>query len=131
MNNKIDYNTTNTNQEFSKILKDRKEQQSLILNYQSGKKVDFSSDNVRNNYSKNLLLNADGKLIKDVKSVKDYDGYFKIKLDSKERGKYTNITATGLNRFYPLMKNPQENCIEKFTKGGENTVLNTLDNFKC
>ena len=105
MNNKIDYNTINTNQEFNKILKNRKEKQSLILNYQSGKNVDFSSDNVRNNYSKNLLLNADGKLIKDVKSVKDYDGYFKIKLDSKERGKYTNITATGLNRFYPLMKN--------------------------
>jgi hypothetical protein len=131
MNNKIDYNTINTNQEFNKILKNRKEKQSLILNYQSGKNVDFSSDNVRNNYSKNLLLNVDGKLIKDVKSVKDYDGYFKIKLDSKERGKYTNITATGLNRFYPLMKNPQENCIEKFTRGGENTVLNTLDNFKC
>ena len=82
MNNKIDYNTINTNQELNKILKNRKEKQSLILNYQSGKNVDFSSDNVRNNYSKNLLLNVDGKLIKDVKSVITLTGFECVALKS-------------------------------------------------
>ena len=40
------------------------------------------------------------------------------------------IRGVGLNRWYNLYKNPQENCIEKFPRLGMNSVLDTLDNHK-
>ena len=40
------------------------------------------------------------------------------------------IRGVGLNRWYNLYKNPQENCIEKFPRLGMNSVLDTLDNHR-
>ena len=40
------------------------------------------------------------------------------------------IRGAGLNRWYNLYKNPQENCIEKFPRIGLNSVLDELDNHK-
>ena len=40
------------------------------------------------------------------------------------------IRGAGLNRWYNLYKNPQENCIEKFPRIGLNSVLDVLDNHK-
>ena len=40
------------------------------------------------------------------------------------------IRGAGLNRWYNLYKNPQENCIEKFPRIGMNSVLDVLDNHK-
>ena len=40
------------------------------------------------------------------------------------------IGGAGLNRWYNLYKNPQENCIEKFPRIGLNSVLDVLDNHK-
>ena len=40
------------------------------------------------------------------------------------------IRGVGLNRWYNLYKNPQENCIEKFPRIGLNSVLDVLDNHK-
>ena len=45
-------------------------------------------------------------------------------------GSDKNIRGAGLNRWYNLYKNPQENCIEKFPRIGLNSVLDVLDNHK-
>lgn len=43
-----------------------------------------------------------------------------------------NIKGMSKNRWFQLHLNPQNNSIEPFTRMGENSVLNTLDNFdKC
>lgn len=43
-----------------------------------------------------------------------------------------NIKGMSKNRWFELHLNPQNNSIEPFTRMGENSVLNTLDNFdKC
>lgn len=39
------------------------------------------------------------------------------------------LTGVGINRWEPLFFDPQKNCLENFTRGGENSVLNTLDAF--
>ena len=39
------------------------------------------------------------------------------------------LTGIGINRWEPLFFDPQKNCIENFTRGGENSVLNTLDTY--
>ena len=39
------------------------------------------------------------------------------------------LTGVGINRWEPLFFDPQKNCIENFTRGGENSVLNTLDTY--
>ena len=40
------------------------------------------------------------------------------------------IRGAGLNRWYNLYKNPQDNCIESFPRIGMNSVLDVLDNHK-
>tara|TARA_B110000977_G_scaffold180526_1_gene240246 strand:- start:111 stop:386 length:276 start_codon:yes stop_codon:yes gene_type:complete len=40
-----------------------------------------------------------------------------------------SLTGVGVNRWEPLFFNPQKNCIENFRRGGENSVLNTLDTY--
>ena len=40
------------------------------------------------------------------------------------------IRGAGLNRWYNLYKNPQDNCIESFPRIGMNSVLDVLDNYK-
>ncbi len=40
------------------------------------------------------------------------------------------IEGLGLNRWYNLCKNPQENSIEKFPRIGMNSVLDSLDSHK-
>ena len=40
------------------------------------------------------------------------------------------IRGAGLNRWYNLYKNPQDNCIENFPRIGMNSVLDVLDNHK-
>ena len=41
-----------------------------------------------------------------------------------------NIRGMGLNRWYNLYKNPQENSIEHFSRIGMNSVLDVLDTHK-
>jgi hypothetical protein len=45
--------------------------------------------------------------------------------------KNIHLTGMGINRWTPLFFDPQKNCIENFTRGGENSVLNTLDTYKA
>ena len=40
-----------------------------------------------------------------------------------------SLTGVGINRWEPLFFEPQKNCIENFTRGGENSVLLTLDTY--
>ena len=37
------------------------------------------------------------------------------------------LVGKGWNRWNPLFFDPQKNCIEKFQRGGENSVLHELD----
>ena len=43
-------------------------------------------------------------------------------------GPELTIRGMGLNRWYNLYKNPQDNCVESFPRIGINSVLDTLDN---
>jgi len=43
-------------------------------------------------------------------------------------GPELTIRGMGLNRWYNLYKNPQDNCVESFPRIGMNSVLDTLDN---
>ena len=45
-------------------------------------------------------------------------------------GPELTIRGVGLNRWYNLYKNPQDNCIESFPRIGMNSVLDVLDNHK-
>ena len=45
-------------------------------------------------------------------------------------GPEMTIRGVGLNRWYNLYKNPQDNCIESFPRIGMNSVLDVLDNHK-
>ena len=49
---------------------------------------------------------------------------------ANEVGPELTIRGLGLNRWYNLYKNPQENCIEHFPRIGMNSVLDVLDNHK-
>ena len=41
-----------------------------------------------------------------------------------------DIRGVGPNRFYKLLRNPQENVIQPFSRIGVDTVQYTLDSFK-
>lgn len=84
------------------------------------------------------MLNMDRKLNKDLyinpidpksDQLKFNDGFI-----NKESTRLNNPTldlkGLGPNRFYKLLRNPQENVIEPFSRIGENTVQTTLDKFK-
>jgi len=61
-----------------------------------------------------------------------FEGVIEPAMEAKTKvlkGEIVDIPAIGLNRFYNVMKDPQENCIEPFLRGGHNSVLETLDNF--
>jgi len=45
-------------------------------------------------------------------------------------GPEMTIRGVGLNRWYNLYKNPQDNCIESFPRIGMNSVNDVLDNHK-
>jgi len=45
-------------------------------------------------------------------------------------GPEMTIRGVGLNRWYNLYKNPQDNCIESFQRIGMNSVNDVLDNHK-
>ena len=45
-------------------------------------------------------------------------------------GSDKTIRGAGLNRWYNLYKNPQENSVERFSRIGMNSVLDVLDNHK-
>ena len=49
---------------------------------------------------------------------------------ANEVGPELTIRGLGLNRWYNLYKNPQDNCIESFPRIGMNSVLDVLDNHK-
>lgn len=83
------------------------------------------------------LLNIDKRATKDlVNHMGDFKNskILNLKDGFMEQGNTRfsnpafNIKGMGINRWYQLYKNPQENCIEPFSRIGENSVLSTLDN---
>lgn len=60
----------------------------------------------------------------------DYRGNYGKRFNQDSRVVTKNdviLTGVGINRWEPLFFDPQKNCIENFRRGGENSVLNTLD----
>jgi len=49
---------------------------------------------------------------------------------SNQVGPEMTIRGMGLNRWYNVYKNPQDNCIESFPRIGMNSVLDVLDTHK-
>ena len=49
---------------------------------------------------------------------------------SNQVGPEMTIRGMGLNRWYNVYKNPQDNCIESFQRIGMNSVLDVLDTHK-
>jgi hypothetical protein len=142
----IDYHTDNSNKRIDEILLERKSKQIIMSQFYNGKinkdlkEIKLNKDHnkdLKNYYTNNLLLDDNHKVIKNNTIKTNNDSFFdhqlhhlKSKLPDLPKIP-VDISSVNLDRFYPLMKDPQINSIEKFTRGGENTVLQTLDNFKC
>jgi|TARA_B110000285_G_scaffold2997_1_gene3126 hypothetical protein len=43
------------------------------------------------------------------------------------RDNFFELKGQGINRWNPLFYDPQKNCIEPFSRIGDNTVLHSLD----
>ena len=81
----------------------------------------YSNNNpIDNKVKKNSLLEFKNQNILN-ESTKDWA--YSVKPNMTIRG-------MGLNRWYNLYKNPQENSIEKFPRIGMNSVLDVLDTHK-
>lgn len=52
---------------------------------------------------------------------------FDATMSKQDQSQFVDIQASIQNQFYPLPKNPQVNCIEPFTRGGDSTVLQIRD----
>jgi hypothetical protein len=52
---------------------------------------------------------------------------FDAKMSKRVQSRFVDIQASIQNQFYPLPKNPQVNCIEPFTRGGDSSVLQIRD----
>ena len=53
-----------------------------------------------------------------------------VEIWSNQVGPEMTIRGKGLNRWYNVYKNPQDNCIENFPRIGMNSVLDVLDTHK-
>jgi hypothetical protein len=53
-----------------------------------------------------------------------------VEIWSNQVGPEMTIRGKGLNRWYNVYKNPQDNCIENFPRIGMNSVLDALDTHK-
>jgi hypothetical protein len=133
----IDYHTYKSNMRVDKILLDRKKKQLIKADFYKGKLNDNKKVNLndkktslKNDYSNNLLINNANQIIRHNKTHSKPDIILNNHIKNV-KGKIVDIPSINLDRFFPLMKDPQINCLEKFVRGGENTVLKTLDNFKC
>ena len=140
----IDYNTQNLNKNIEEILLHRKQSQIIMSQFYKGeinnnlKNINLNKNNkeLKNYYTNNLLLDDNNKVIKN-KPIKNKNSFFDnqliyVKNELPDLPQIpVEVSSVNLDRFYPIMKDPQINCIEKFIRGGENTVLQTLDNFKC
>jgi len=100
--------------------------------------TDINSSNIDINSE---LLNLDKPLNKDVtNNLKNSNTNAETILDTIPfNTEHTNLTNPAINikgmsknRWLELHLNPQNNSIEPFSRTGNNSVLNTLDNFeKC
>lgn len=59
--------------------------------------------------------------------TKPQPSLFDITMSKQQQSQFVDIQASIQNQFYPLPKNPQVNCIEPFTRGGDSTVLQIRD----
>ena len=78
-----------------------------------------------NNPKEQYIPGAEGEE-KRMLNFKD-GGYHQI--SSRLTNNAFELKGVGINRWEPLFFDPQKNCIETFTRGGENSVLNTLDTY--
>lgn len=60
-----------------------------------------------------------------IQKREQYNGY---NLATNHSNNPFTLVGKGWNRWVPLFFDPQKNCIEKFQRGGENSVLHELDN---
>ena len=78
----------------------------------------------------NLKSNSTGESATDFKEQKIMNFYEELKQYEDAAPVNMTIEGRGLNRWYNLYLNPQENCIEQFPRIGMNSVLDVLDNHK-
>ena len=113
-----------------------------VINLAKHLESSISTKSIQNDL--NSKLNVDifdeyfnNKYIDGIVKQKDSVEFENKKVLNVETEKWANtvgpdktIRGAGLNRWYNLYKNPQENCIEKFPRIGLNSVLDVLDNHK-
>jgi len=135
----INYHTDNSNKRVEEILLDRKSKQLIMSQFYTGvinknlgniKVNKDKNKDLKNYYANNLLLDDNNKVIKNKTINNEKNSFFDNQLNYV-KSNIVDIPSVNLDRFYPLMKDPQINSIENFRRGGENTVLQTLDNFEC
>ena len=79
----------------------------------------------------NLKSNSNGESATDFKEQKIMNFNEELKRFEDAAPVKMTIEGRGLNRWYNLYLNPQDNCIEQFPRIGMNSVLDVLDNHKA
>jgi hypothetical protein len=136
----VDFNLPNSHKREKYILDTRLIKNNKLLEYSNGllninNKLQETDKNlnIRNKPNKKLYLTNDYNNIEKNQIVKNkettlFDEQFNK--SKKYRKEFLDQPAVDLNRFYKLYKNPQVNCVEPFIRGGNNSVLEYLDNFE-
>ena len=113
-----------------------------VINLAKHLESSISTKPIQNNLNSKLNVDVfdeyfNNKYIDGRVKQKDSVEFENKKVLNVETEKWANtvgpdktIRGVGLNRWYNLYKNPQENCIEKFPRIGLNSVLDVLDNHK-
>ena len=117
----------------------KNDRQNDVLKDEDFKKINYKdliSKPIVNNLNSNLKLNdledfSDNYLYLNSNNLDVQDKIIdQTQYNILNKDKELTIEGQGLNRWYNLYLNPQENCIEKFQRNGINSVLDVLDNHK-
>ena len=101
----------------------------LVHNFEINNKIK-TYDPLLKDHVINLKSNADGESATEFKEQKIMNFYEELKNYEEAAPVNMTIEGRGLNRWYNLYLNPQENSIEQFPRIGMNSVLDVLDNHK-
>jgi len=102
----------------------------LVHNFEINNNKINTYDPILKDHVVNLNSNSTGESATDFKEHKIMNFYEELKNYENAAPVNMTIEGRGLNRWYNLYLNPQENCIEQFPRIGMNSVLDVLDNHK-
>ena len=102
----------------------------LVHNFEINNNKINTYDPLLKDHVVNLKSNSTGESATDFKEQKIMNFYEELRNYEDAAPVNMTIEGRGLNRWYNLYLNPQENSIEQFPRIGMNSVLDVLDNHK-